>query len=140
MSIQITKILPKSDWEKVVILENNDPIVELKQTQKLIFGKNIAPHSVDNYTLRKTVAEMLYKVSQSLPTGSKLAVIEGIRSLSKQKEHWDKKTVEFKKLHPEWSDNEIEFQVRLVVAKPLPLANHNCGGAVDVYWTPFVRH
>jgi D-alanyl-D-alanine dipeptidase len=33
---------------------------------------------------------------------------------------------------PELSDIEIEKKVRLYVAKPSPLANHNCGGAIDV--------
>jgi D-alanyl-D-alanine dipeptidase len=132
MSTQIIKVLSKSDWEKVTIIENHDPIVQLRETQKLVFGKNIAPHLVNDYTLRKTVAEMLYKVAELLPVGYKLAIIEGVRSLSKQKEYWDKKSVGFKKLHPQWSDEEIEYQVGLVVARPLPLANHNCGGAVDV--------
>jgi zinc D-Ala-D-Ala dipeptidase len=132
MSNQVTGVLPKSEWNKIIISENNEPVVELKETTKMVFGKNVSPHHVEKYQVRKTVADMLYAVSESLPHEFKLAIIEGVRSLLKQKEHWDKKSIEFKKLHPEWSEEEIECQVRLVVAKPLPLANHNCGGAVDV--------
>lgn len=115
---QIDYVLPKLNWQRVVVNENNDPIVGLHETQKLIFGKNISPYCVDDYRVRKTVGDMLFKVSQSLPAEYKLAVIEGIRSLSMQNEHWDKKTIEFKKLHPEWSSEEIEYQVGLVVARP----------------------
>ncbi len=132
MTNQITKILPKSDWQSITIVENNDPVVDIKETERLILGKNIAPYIVEDYKIRKTVYEMLCGASLSLPTGYKLTVIEGIRSIQKQQRHWDNKILEFKRLHPEWSDEELEYQVRLVVAKPLPLANHNCGGAVDV--------
>jgi D-alanyl-D-alanine dipeptidase len=129
---QIFHILPKSDWRKVVIKENNDPVIFLKETEKLIFGKNIIPYIIIEYKTRKTVADMLNQVSKNLPDYYKLVVVEGVRSPSQQKEHWDKKTLEFKKLHPEWSQEKMEYEVGLVVARPTPLANHNCGGAVDV--------
>jgi D-alanyl-D-alanine dipeptidase len=75
---------------------------------------------------------MLYKASEKLPSEYKLAIVEGVRSIEKQQEHWNKKFEHFSSEHPEWSVEEIEYQTVLVVARPAPLANHNCGGAVDV--------
>jgi D-alanyl-D-alanine dipeptidase len=34
--------------------------------------------------------------------------------------------------NPKLTDKEIEDQVKLVTARPNPLANHHCGGAIDV--------
>jgi len=59
-------------------------------------------------------------------------LIEGYRSLESQEYEWNLIFGEIKKQNNNISDDEIEKQVRLVVAKPSPLANHHCGGAVDV--------
>jgi D-alanyl-D-alanine dipeptidase len=34
--------------------------------------------------------------------------------------------------NPDWSDEEINHEVGLVVARPIGITNHVCGGAVDV--------
>ena len=79
-----------------------------------------------------SVAEKLYRASEKLPENIVLVLIEGYRTLRAQQDSWDRKFDSLKIENPHWSDEEIEKQVRLVVAKPLPLANHHCGGAVDV--------
>ena len=129
---QITKILPRKDWENIVIKENNEELVLLHETDKLLLGKKFFPELNCDYRVRETVAEKLYQASEYLPEGYTLIIVEGLRTLDKQKEHWFRKIEEFKKLHPDWSDDKIEYEVGLVVAKPNPLANHNCGGAVDI--------
>lgn len=128
---QITKTLSRSEWEKVFICENNEPLVEVKETTRLKIGlifKSYKP----SFFVRKTVAEKLYKVSENLPKGIVLVLIEGYRTLKAQQDSWDRKFQKLKTENPNWTDEEIEKQVRLVVAKPAPLANHHCGGAVDV--------
>ena len=129
---QTEKILPRKTWKEIVIKENNEPLVLLEETNRLIFGKNLSSYTDNDYRVRKTVAEKLYKASESLSEKYKLVVVEGARSLIRQQEHWNNKIKEFKTLHPEWSAEKVEYEARLVVAKPAPLANHNCGGAVDV--------
>lgn len=131
MSDQISKILPRSDWENVVIEENNEELVEIVETSRLkrsAFGKKYQPQ----YLVRKTLAEKLYKASEFLPEGTNLVVIEGYRSLKTQENMWNEEFENLKKQNPTWSDEDVERQVRVVIAKPNPLANHNCGGAVDV--------
>lgn len=133
MNKQITRVLSKSAWRNVVIVENSERLVEVMETDQLIYGSQLGPWESNNsYQLRETVANMLYKASELLPVGYKLAIVEGLRSIEKQQEHWNRKFEHFSREHPEWSQEEIEHQTALVVARPAPLANHNCGGAVDV--------
>lgn len=131
---QITKTLPKTEWEGVFIHENNEPLIEVRETDRLkisLVSKTYTPL----FFVRKTVAEKLYRVSEKLPKGISLALIEGYRTMKAQQENWDRAFKQIKARNQNWTDEEIERQVRLVVAKPLPLANHHCGGAVDVTLT-----
>lgn len=131
MKNQIEKVLPRSAWDNVVIHENNEPLVEVKQTQKLKIGlikKSYQP----SFFVRKTIAEKLVRVSENLPQSINLVLIEGYRSLESQEYEWNLIFKEIKNKNPDISDDEIEKQVRLIVAKPSPLANHHCGGAVDI--------
>lgn len=84
---QFTRILPRSDWQDVIILENNEPVVDIQTNSQLILGKNLSPYNVENYTARKTVVDMLTHASSILPPNYILAVVEGVRTLAKQKEH-----------------------------------------------------
>jgi D-alanyl-D-alanine dipeptidase len=133
MNNQITKTLPKSAWQDVVIVENNERLVEVVETATLIHGSQFGPWESNNsYLLRETVATMLDEASRKLSDGYKLAIVEGVRSIEKQQEHWNRKFEHFSAEHPEWSQEEVEHQTALVVARSAPLANNNCGGAVDV--------
>jgi D-alanyl-D-alanine dipeptidase len=128
---QINKVLPRSAWDSVEIIENNEPLVQITETAKLKLGgvhKGYDPL----FLVRKTIAEKLYRISEGLPAGMILEVIEGYRTMQHQQERWDKSFMKLKEDNPDWSDEYIEKKVRLVIAKPHPLANHHCGGAVDV--------
>jgi D-alanyl-D-alanine dipeptidase len=131
MKGQITKTLPRSEWQKVVIRETNEPLVEIRETNRFKVG--LVPKSYTPFFfVRKTIAEKLYKVSENLPKGINLVLIEGYRTLQSQQEEWDALFILFQTKNPEWSNEKIEQQLRLIVAKPAPLANHYCGGAIDV--------
>lgn len=132
LSTQIETVLPRSNWESVKIIENNEPLVLLSETDKLVFYKDNSLSNNIDYRVRKTVADMLHNTANSLPKEYKLAVIEGVRTISRQKSLWEIKNKELKNMHPDWSQEKIEHESRLVLSKPSPLANHNCGGAVDV--------
>lgn len=131
MKNQIEKVLPRSAWDNIVIHENNEPLVEVKQTQKLKIGL-VQKSYQQSFFVRKTVAEKLVRVSENLPQSINLVLIEGYRSLESQEYEWNLIFKEIKNKNPDISDDEIEKQVRLIVAKPSPLANHHCGGAVDI--------
>ncbi len=126
---QITRTLPRRFWDRIEIIENNESFIELQATEKLI----LQPSDIStSFLVRKTVAEKLHKMSESLPSRIKLCVIEGYRSLEKQQRAWDRKYNIVKSENPDWSDEEINHEVGLVVARPIGITNHICGGAVDV--------
>lgn len=128
---QITKTLPASAWQGIEIKECGEPLVELVETSRLRLGlvqKGYKPR----FLVRKGLAERLIRAIEYLPNHWGLVVVEGWRSMEHQKHSWDTKWSIFKKEHPDWTDEEIDKSVRLIVARPNPLANHHCGGAVDV--------
>jgi D-alanyl-D-alanine dipeptidase len=131
MKRQITNTLSRIAWQDIIINESGEELVLIRETTKLKIDL-IKKHYKPIFYLRKSVAEKLFRVSERLPEGIVLILIEGYRTLRSQQDLWDKKFEIVKIENPSWSNEEVEKQVRLVVAKPLPLANHHCGGAVDV--------
>lgn len=128
---QIRYTLPRSEWEQVVVCENNEELVQVYETEKLVL--NLVHKNYDaDYRVRKTIADKLSQVSQSLPDGYKLVLIEGYRSLQHQQYSWDQKCAALHSEYPDWTQEQIENAARLVVAKPSKNANHVTGGAVDV--------
>lgn len=112
---QITKTLPVLFWKKVIIHENNEPLVDYC-----------------GFQVRKAIAEKLDYAKKKLPQGISLKLLDGYRSLERQRQVWDRKWDIVKSENPNWSDDKIDQEVRLVVARPYGITNHVCGGAVDV--------
>jgi zinc D-Ala-D-Ala dipeptidase len=128
---QIKKILPRSEWSKVLINESNEPLVEMEETSRIkinLVKKSYRPILF----VRKSVYEKIIKVSEILFEGINLVLIEGYRTLESQQKSWDTKFQKLKLENPTWVGEQIEQQVCLVVARPTPLTNHHCGGAIDV--------
>lgn len=128
---QITKTLPASAWKGITIKECGEPLVEVPEMPKLKLGL-LKKEYVTSFLVREGIRAKLIRVTESLPDNMCLVLIEGWRSMEHQKRSWDSKWAIYKKDHPDWSDEEIDKHVRLIVARPNPLANHHCGGAVDV--------
>lgn len=122
---QITTTLPKSAWKNVIIEENNDSILIISPTSNLKLAN-------PNIKIRKTLVAMLEKAADNLPDEFYLYIIEGVRSLEDQEKAWNESYKEIQKEFPNKDQEFWEHQTNLLVAKPSPLANHNCGGAVDV--------
>ena len=124
---QINYVLPKSKWQDIIINESDEILVDIIETDRLKLHKNIP------LKIREKVYSMLLEASLLLPENLNLVVIDGLRSLEIQKKSWDAAFNHFQKEYPNESFESIDNRTALVVARPLPLANHNCGGAVDVY-------
>lgn len=123
--MQITYTLPKEKWQNIIIKENNDPVVFIKPSP------NIIPANTD-IKIRKQLISMLENAANNLPDNICLYIVEGIRSIEKQEQQWNEC---YRKTQEEFPNKDIVFlekQTGLLVAKPSPLANHNCGGAIDV--------
>ena len=131
MANQIMTVLPRSAWENVDIEENNEPLVEIKESSSIILATGIK-HYAPSFFVRKTVVEKLIKAASSLHPKWKLVIIEGFRNMASQQQEWDRVFQEIKNSDQSLSDGAIEQKLRMLVAKPHPLANHHCGGAIDV--------
>ena len=128
---QITKVLSKSAWENIVIKENNEPLIEIKETDRIKLGVIQKPGKT-SFFVRESIFDKLNEVSLKLPSIINLAISEGYRSLENQQASWDRSFKALREENSSWSDEEIEDKVKLVVARPHPLANHHCGGAIDL--------
>jgi D-alanyl-D-alanine dipeptidase len=128
---QIRYILPRIEWEQVVVCENNEELVRVSETKKLVL--NLVHKNYDaDYRVRKTIADKLSQVSQLLPGRYKLVLIEGYRSLEHQQYGWDQKCAALRTEHSDWTNEQIESTVALISARPSVKSNHITGGAVDV--------
>ncbi len=131
MTEQIQRGLPRSAWEGVVIQENNEPMVELVETERLKLGSGFKGYQ-PSFFVRQTVAVKLYNAANRLPAGINMIVIEGHRSMENQQREWDIFSAKIEEKFPDYSQEEKEAIIKGFVALPNPLANHYCGGAVDV--------
>lgn len=131
---QVQRALPIQAWKTVTINENNEPLVEIKKHSAIIFGLNLDKWKyTPSFSVRKTVTEMLERAADlAKQKGYKIILIEGYRTLAHQELSYTNALKEMREKNPDLSDEEIEIQVRAAIAKPTPLANHNCGGALDV--------
>ena len=129
---QIETILPKNLWTSIIINENNDPLTIIKESSFIKINVIKKDYAQQEFKIRHTVFQKLVDASKQLPKGYSIVVIEGYRSLYNQKQSWERAVSIFKETYPSLSQEEVERKARLVVAEPTPLANHNCGGAVDV--------
>ncbi len=128
---QIETTLPASDWRNIPIVECSEPLVPVPEMPKLKLGL-LKKEYETTFFVRAGLLARLILASERLPDNMCLVLIEGWRSMEHQKRSWDSKWAIYKKAHPDWSDEEIDKKVRLIVARPSPFANHHCGGAVDV--------
>ena len=131
MSNQIICVLPSTAWAGIVITDNHDPMVHIEESATIKLGW-IQKSYPASFLIRKSVYEKLTQVAESLPEGMVLVIIEGFRSFESQKASFDARYQKLQKENPSWDNEKVFFETALVIAKPSPLSNHNCGGAVDV--------
>lgn len=124
----------------IPIIENNEPLYDLKDQTLITYGPSpeIA-NNLDYTKVRRSVYERLVQAQTLLPMGLKLCVYEGYRSLSLQKQLFEKYFLKIQQLHPEWPHDTVFTESTKLVS---PLVNedgsenippHSTGGAVDLY-------
>lgn len=128
---QIVRTLPARFWKRVQIVENNEPLVLVRPTERIITN-HIHKQYRASYLVRVEVAHRLHIAADSLPKAMKLVLIEGYRSMEDQERSWNEKVSYVCKQYPNLTPAEVEQKVVQVIARPSELSNHNCGGAVDV--------
>ncbi len=131
MGGQIITVLDRKDWERVKIDETNQHYERVKPSAKLRLGPLMKTHKEAAY-VRDAIANKLQMVAERLPQGIVLVLLEGWRSIERQTENWERRWKQLSVAHPDWSSEKLDLETRKLVARPGPLANHHCGGAVDV--------
>ena len=135
MNRQIDYVLARERWKLIKVIENHEPLVELHETERIKIYKDPRGIRTDKVYLRKFTASRVLDVPSFLPGGFGLLIYEGWRSTESQRKDWATCYVSLKNSQPDLSHAELERQTGLFVARPLPLANHHCGGAVDLTLT-----
>ena len=142
MKRQIKKVLSLAAWSEIVIIDNNEPFVDLGAFIALNGITNIRiynkpTHRSVSFLVRRSLLLRLVDAAKNLEQGYLIYVFEGWRSLESQQMDWNmcyqiiKKELTSNATY-DIPESEIERQTSIVCARPKLLANHHCGGAIDV--------
>lgn len=134
MSHQITLI---SDPKvlAIPIQENEEMLVDLQTIPELFVDlsrENVQKKSAHISFVRKSVAEMLVKVQNLLPSEYKLMIKEGHRDIQTQTEIFNEYMDFLKQEFPNLSETELYQKASAYVAPPEIVPPHSTGGAVDL--------
>jgi D-alanyl-D-alanine dipeptidase len=117
---------------KVQIQDNGDKLVDIKDFKELLVDKRESNSSKSFSLLRNSVVLKLLEVQKDLPPHLRLLLIEGHRPVSTQEKNFKEYSNGLKKLHPEWTENQIYKEASRYVAPPDIIPPHSTGGAVDL--------
>lgn len=99
-------------------------------------GDNVIQAASPTIYVRQSVAKRLMFAQSLLPSGMKLIVFDGYRSIAVQQALFDQFFVALKKLRPTYSVAQLTAETERYVSLPSNRANnpspHSTGGAVDV--------
>lgn len=128
--MQITKGLPLDKIKQVEIHENNEPLVDIVESEKIKLGNGnfLIPK------LRKSVFDLLIRASLSLPENHKLYVDTAYRPYSMQKKMWRNRLLQMainKPFKMIFSNTEWIKECSRYTAPPGG-SSHQCGAALDV--------
>lgn len=131
MTDQIRRGLPLEDIKKVLINENHEPLVEIRETEQL---QLLREHRYLSGKLRKSACELLYKAAADLPRGYKLLVVTAYRPLWMQKELYRQRLKQLARRHPFLMLFQYPKWKKLInrYTSPPGGSSHQYGGAVDV--------
>lgn len=119
--VGVRQVLPSRYVQRIPVEECGEPIVPLVVDDKVVLDHRIGTQ----HQLREGVARALTAAAGSLPEGYKLMIVEGYRSLARQRECWEQERRAVAAQHPDASSDEVDRLTSLIVANP---SNNNTGG------------
>lgn len=130
--IQIQRSLPKKAWDDANLSRHDSPhkMVPVQTTARLVHSD--IKKDKKSFYLREGAYKVLVQATTHLPPSYRIVFIQGYRSLEEQRISWNNRCEGIRKNNPDLSEEEVERQACLITARPNPLANHNCGGAMDI--------
>ncbi len=125
---------------QVPIIENHDPLIDLKGQTIIAYGPSPEiPDNQDYTKMRLAVYTKLQEAQALLPQGLFFCIYESYRSVSTQKKLFDDRHQKLHALHPKWSQEQCFEETTKLVS---PVINkdgstnippHSTGGAFDIY-------
>lgn len=124
----------------IPVVENHEPWVDLRAQTVIKIGPSPEiDNNQDYFYMRKTVYDKLVQAQALLPDGMQFCLYESYRSLNLQQQLFTTHYNDLKKLHPDWSHNELFTETTKLVSPVINLDGtknippHSTGAAIDVY-------
>ena len=123
--------IPSSIVNAVLIEENHEPLVDIRQDETLHFSEDLLQKPC--VFLRKSAYQNIKKAQKKLPPTYFFKIYSAFRSLEEQKCLWKKNYKIVKEKYPALPQEEIEKRTKAVCANPrFGFGGHQTGGAVDM--------
>lgn len=138
--MQEPKILSSDFRRKMKINENGEKLVDLRikcpniyfEIGEYLNADNKHPSEVeDAYFVRESVANLINKAQNSLPSGFKIVLRCGYRNQKVQARGYRKGYKELKKKNPHWDEKKLRVEIEKRV-DPADVGPHCSGGAIDI--------
>lgn len=120
----------------VNIADNGEPLVDPRDLHRHIAFARTHPWIQFPRTpwVRERVGQMLAAAQDCLPEGYRIQIIEGYRSLERQRQLFETACSEMRRRHVDWTEEHVREAANAWVAAPDIAAPppHSTGGAVDL--------
>jgi D-alanyl-D-alanine dipeptidase len=124
----------------VSVIESGEPLVDLRGQTDILYGPSPEIENNQDYTwMRHSVFSKLKLAQSRLPSGLRICLYEGLRSIHLQRQLFEERWEKVKALRPNDSHEEI-FNEVIQMVSPVTLLDgslnvppHSTGAAVDVY-------
>lgn len=126
--------------QKIPIIENHEPVVDLRHQDFIQIGPSPEMENNQNYYwVRQTVANKLKLASKNLPKGYHLCLYEGYRSIALQSQLFQSFESKIKQNYPNLDEKAL-FKKTVQLISPIKnldntanIPPHSTGAAVDLY-------
>ncbi len=122
------------------IQENNEPLIDLKDQNQILFGPSPEiPNNMEYTKIRRTVYEKLLEAQNTLSNNLRFCIYEGYRSLQLQEKLFNDRYSFLKQAHPDWKHKELFQETTKMVSPVINLDGsrnippHSTGAAIDIY-------
>jgi len=124
-------------YERIQIVENNEPLVDLAQYPFLCDPAYYRMGLGDTPKMyaRRAVAEKLVELQNGILTGYQFKIWDPWRSRNVQRNVYSKFWNEMKNDHPDWGEAKLRHEVAVYVVapdQPGRIPPHSTGGAIDL--------
>lgn len=117
--------------DSVGTLECGEPLVDVRRFSRIVVDARLTQGSGSSALVRVGVLDRLLRASDALPSGLRLVLVEGYRSVEHQRAYFDEQVARLRHEHPTLDEDARRRQTTAYVSAP-ELAPHCSGAAVDV--------